>query len=271
EVDDVLGPAAGQDLEGLADLEGVARGQAEGGGHVGEQGDGPDAVVGAQTDHGGGQFASVLEGLHEGAAADLDVQDQRAGALGDLLGHDGGGDQRDRLHGAGDVAEGVELLVGGGQAVAGGADDGADLVEDAQHLLVGEQCAPAGDGLQLVERASGVAEAAAGELGDGGAAGGDQRGEREGDLVTDPSGAVLVGGGPGQGGEVHALAAGDHRGGPAGDLPAVHPVEQDGHGEGRHLLVGHLPAGLRVDDPVDLLVAEFTAVPLGADDGDGVH
>ena len=52
---------------------------------------------------------------------------------------------------------------------------------------------------------------------------------------------------------------------------AVHAVEQDRHGERGHLLVGDLAAGVRVDDPVDLLVAEFAAVPLGADDGDGVH
>ncbi len=52
---------------------------------------------------------------------------------------------------------------------------------------------------------------------------------------------------------------------------AVHAVEQDGHRERGHLLVGDLAAGVRVDDPVDLLVAELTAVPLGADDGDGVH
>ena len=52
---------------------------------------------------------------------------------------------------------------------------------------------------------------------------------------------------------------------------AVHAVEQDRHGERGHLLVGDLAAGVGVDDPVDLLVAEFAAVPLGADDGDDVH
>ncbi len=42
--------------------------QAERGRHVGEQGDRPHAVVRAQADHGGGQFAGVVERLHEGAA-----------------------------------------------------------------------------------------------------------------------------------------------------------------------------------------------------------
>src|SRR5690606_21681412 len=176
-----------------------------------------DSGVGAEADHGAGEFAGVVEGLHEGAGADLHVQDQGAGALGDLLGHDGGGDQRDGLDGAGDVAQGVELLVGGGEPVARRADDGAGGVQDVQHLLVGEQGAPAGDGLQLVEGAAGVAEAAAGELGHGRAAGGDQGGQRKGDLVADAPGGGRVGGGAGQRGEGHALGGGGQRRRPARD------------------------------------------------------
>ena len=42
------------------------------------------------------------------------------------------GDERDRLDRAGDVAQGVELLVGRGEAVAGRADDRADVLEDAR-------------------------------------------------------------------------------------------------------------------------------------------
>jgi hypothetical protein len=84
--------------------------------------------VGAELDHGLGQLAGVGEVLHERAGADLHVQHQRAGALGDLLAHDRAGDQRDRLDRAGDVAQRVQLAVGRGQPVAGRADHRADLL-----------------------------------------------------------------------------------------------------------------------------------------------
>ena len=84
-----------------------------------------------------------------------------AGALGDLLAHDRGRDQRDRLDRAGHVAQRVELLVRRGQPGAGGADDGADVLELGEHLLVGQRRPPARDRLELVQRAAGVAQARA--------------------------------------------------------------------------------------------------------------
>ena len=65
---------------------------------------------------------------------------------------------------------------------------------------------PAGDRLELVQRAAGVPEPAPGQLRHRDAAGRHQRGERQGDLVAHPAGGVLVGGRPGQRGEVHPLA-----------------------------------------------------------------
>ena len=98
----------------------------------------------------------------------------------------------------------------------------------------------------------------------------DERRERQRDLVADAPGRVLVRGGARQGGEVHPLPRGDHGGGPAGDLVGLHAVEVDGHGQGRHLLVGDVPPGVGVDHPVDLLVGEALPVALGADDVHGV-
>ena len=48
----------------------------------------------------------------ERAAAGLHVEHQAVESLGQLLGHDAGGDERDRLDRAGDVAQRVEPLVG---------------------------------------------------------------------------------------------------------------------------------------------------------------
>ncbi len=154
-----------------------------------------------------GQLAGPGRVLHERARADLHVEHERVGALGDLLAHDRAGDQRDRLDRAGDVAQRVELLVGRGQVVAGRADHRADVAQHGEHLLVGQRRPPAGDRLELVERAAGVAQPAAGQLRHGDAAGGDQRRERQRDLVADAAGGVLVGGRPAERGEVHPLAA----------------------------------------------------------------
>ena len=55
------------------------------------------------------------------------------------------------------------------------------------------------------------------------------------------------------------------------DLGAVHPVQEDRHGHGGHLLVGDVPARVGVDQPADLGLAEFTAVALRADQVDDVE
>ncbi len=116
----------------------------------------------------------------------------------------------------------------------------------------------------------GVAEPTAGELRDADPVRGDQRHQRQRDLVAHASRGVLVGG-RAEVREVHALTARDHRGGPAGDLGPGHAAQEDRHGQGRHLLVGDDSTRVRIDDPVDLRVAQRTAVALGADDVDGIH
>ena len=83
----------------------------------------------------------------EGAGADLDVEHQGGGALGDLLRHDRRGDQRDRLDGAGHVPQGVELAVGRGQLVGPAAQitapTGASWSTMPRRLV--ERRPPAGD------------------------------------------------------------------------------------------------------------------------------
>ena len=135
----------------------------------------------------------------ERARADLDVHHQRVEPGGELLGQDRGDDQRDRLDGAGGVADRVQAPVGGRELARSGrrsrsrprhrrarsaSRSGADVV--------------AGDRLELVERAAGVAEAAAGDHRHRAAAGRDDRREQQADLVADAAGRVLVEAGPGR-------------------------------------------------------------------------
>ncbi len=126
--------------------------------------------------------------------ADFDVEHQRAGALGELLAHDRAGDQRQRLDGAGDVAQRVDLAVGRRQ-LAGGEDRRADVGKAVARICAFDRFGgEARNRLELVQRAAGVPEAAAGRLRHRRAAGGDHGHQRQGDLVADPAGGVLVDG-----------------------------------------------------------------------------
>ena len=93
---------------------------------------------------------------------------------------------------AGDVAEPVELLVRRHEVVGLADDRQPDLLHLLDEAVDGEVDAEAGDRLELVERAAGVAEAAAAHLPDRDAAGGDDRADRDRRLVADAAGRVLV-------------------------------------------------------------------------------
>ncbi len=134
------GPPPCEHLHRLAHLERVAGRQAERGLHVGEQGNGrapPRRCRGAPSSRASSRaWPSSFMNAPE---PDLDVEHERAGALGDLLAHDGGGDERHARHGARDVAQRIQLLVGGREPRAGCADDRADVLELREHLLVGQR------------------------------------------------------------------------------------------------------------------------------------
>src|SRR5450830_1617177 len=271
QLDDVGRSTTGEHLDRLTHLERVAGRETERCRHVGEQRDRQHARVGPELDHRARELAGPRRVLHERTRADLHVEHERAGALSDLLAHDRARDERDRLDRAGDVTERVQLAVGGCEPRPRLADDGTDVLELRHHLVVRERRTPAGDRLELVERPAGVAEAATRQLRHGDAEDRDERRERQRDLVADAARRVLVGRRARQPGEVQALAARDHRCGPASDLGPVHPVEQDGHGERGHLLLGDCAARVRVEDPVDLAVRQTTAVTLRADHVDRVE
>jgi hypothetical protein len=195
---------------------------------------------------------------------------QRLQPGGELLGQDRGGDEVDRFDCAGDVANGVEAAVGGGD-VGGLADDGAAGL--AHHAAQGVEVGlgrVAGDGVELVERAPGMAEAAAGDHRDVGAAGGQRRAEHERDVVADATGGVLVhhraGQVPGEG-----IARVAHGLGQRHALRGVHAAEEDGHGEGGDLALGDAARGQALDHEADLGGREGSSVALGGDHLLGEH
>ena len=253
--------AAREHFYGLGDLERVADRSTEGRVHRAQERPHLEPVVTAEANHRPGELGGPVPVGHESARADLHVQDERLGPLGDLLGHDRPGDERDRLHGPGHVAKCVELAIRRGKAGTGRADDAADLFELGEHLAVGQLGAPSGDRLQLVEGATGVAEPPSRQLRHRGSAGGHERRQYERHLVADATGRVLVDRGPRQAGEVHPLPGGDDRGCPPGQLGDREPTKEDRHQEGGDLLVRDRAGDVGIDDPVDLGAGELAAVP----------
>ncbi len=107
----------------------------------------------------------------------------------------------------------------------------------------------AGDGFELVERAAGVTEGAAGDHGDadagdsggcgrGEAGGGEDGSDEEGGLVAYAAGGVLVDGEGVEWRGVEGLAGEAHGGGEGGEFCGREAALEDGHEEGGDLGVG---------------------------------
>ena len=271
EVFEIGGPVALQRLDALDDLVGVAHFPAERGIHPGHDRFGPDARRIADRHQRLRQPARVLERLHERAAARLDVEDEGADALGDLLAHDRRRDQRDALDRAGDVAQRVQPPVGRGD-LGGLADQrAADGCHGRPEFLQRKRGAEAGNRFELVERAAGVAEAAARHHRHRGAARNRQRREDQRRLVADAAGAVLVDGNAELAVELDADAGSHHRVGELRGLVGRHAAQHDRHQQRGGLIVGNGAVGDARDEIFDLAATECSAVALAADNVDRSH
>ena len=226
----------------------------------------------AEIHHGAGEHARVVDGLHERAAADLDVEHQRVDALGELLAEDARGDQRNRLDRRGGVAKRVELAVGG-RDLRGLPDqanpEAVHQLGEARDWQIGDE---PGNALQLVEGAAGVAETASRNHRHLDAADGNQRSEGQRDLVAHAAGGMLVHLAARDSGEIEHPAGMEHRFEQRRQLPRrIHSAEEHRHQERRELLVGDAAAGGAPDQVLQLLLVENAAVALLADQIVGAH
>jgi hypothetical protein len=166
---------------------------------------------------------------------------------------------------AGDVAQRVQPLVGRRDA-RGLADQAhAEFVDLAGEPLDLEIDAEPGDGLELVEGAAGVAQAAARHHRHRDAAGRDRGRQRDRDLVADPAGRVLVDLGPGDRRQVEDVARPHHGVGPGRQLTVVEPAEVDRHEHRGDLIVGETTVGDAGDEAAQLGGRQRATVALGAD------
>ena len=217
-----------------------------------------DPQVLAQAHEELGKLAGVLGRFHERARAALDVVEEVPCAGGRLLGDYRGADEGQGVHRASRVAEGVDLLVR--RREVPGLDYGeTDLLDLARETLLGEVAGEAGDGLQLVYRAAGRAETPSRELGHGRPAGGHYGQRRQAHLVPDAARGVLVH----ALGERVSLAGFGHRPRQRERLLVVHPLDEDRHEQGGHLVVGNLSRGVALHHGLDQALGEFPAGLLG--------
>ena len=241
-----------EQLHRLHDVERVPDGVAERLRHVRHGDVGGTTPSSRQRQARPSEHLGILGRLHERARPGLHVEEDQVGLHRELLRHDARRDQRHRRHGRGGVPQGVELAVRRHE-VRG---LGGDRAPDVRHLsgdLLGRQVRPqARDRFELVERPSGVAEAAARQLGHGQTERGRHGCERERHAVGDTARRVFVDRRPAEIAERHDVARVDHRPGQGERLLVVEPAEQARHEERGGERVGDLSGGVSLDERLDV-------------------
>ena len=189
---EVGGASALEHFHGFGDFERVADGRAQGHVHVGDDGRCLSSRALADGDHGTREGERVVERLHEGAAARLDIEHDRRAARRELLAHDGGGDERNGVDRRRDIAQRIELLVGGCKLARLPDERKPRLFYDGEKVFARERRLKARNGFELVDGAARVAEAAPAHLGDAPARRRDDGAGDERRLVADAARRVLV-------------------------------------------------------------------------------
>ncbi len=258
----------GQIVDGVADFDRIAGGAGERLVHIGDERDGREPGA---AGHGGDAFrqlARALERRHEGAGPRLYIHDESLKPGGELLRQDRGGDERDRFDRRRHVADGVEAPVGGRQIGRLADDRAAGFLHDApEEREVGLGCV-ARNRIELVERAAGVAEAAAGDHRHEGAGSRQHRRQHQRHVVADPAGRMLV---EDRAGEIRLApvdgrAGAGHGAGERNALVECHAAEEHRHGESGSLPLGDVAGGEADDELADVGFAENPPVAFGADD-----
>ena len=221
---------SGQEVHGIDDLDRVAGRGGQRFVHARDQGRGRQPGSAGDLHEATCQRPCLARRRHEGAVAGLDVQHQRPESRCQLLRQDRGCYQRNRLDRTRNVTDGVETLVGG-REVGGLADYGAAGLRHrlAEQLLSGLALV-AGNGIHLVERAAGVAEPATGDHRHESAAGGNDRGQHQRNVVAHAAGRMLVRDGPRQIRPVEHDARIAHGKRQGHRLVAAHALQEHRHG-----------------------------------------
>lgn len=263
--------AAAENFNALDDFSGMAGHPAERLVHIGDESDDFFAHALAGLDHDFGETDGIFFALHEGAGARFDVENESVNTFGKFFTHDGRADESDIFDGGGGVAEGVDFFVGW-RDFGGLADKAhAAFTENTAKFFEGEIHVEAWNGFEFIERAAGVAEAAAADHRNGEAARCNDGRENERSFIADAAGGMLIHFFPGKIGEIDDFSGIEHGLGERGDLGTIQAAEPSGHEPGSHLVVGNFAARVAGDEEINLLARMFTGIAFFADQVDGAH
>jgi hypothetical protein len=187
-----LPPLACEIIHHIGDLDGVSGRRSERLVHVGQERRRRQACLVRDVDQALGEGAGARPIRHERAGADLHVLDETVEPRRQLFRQDRGRDQVDGLDRRSHVPDGVEPPVGGREVVRLADDGAAHLAHHAPKRVEVGLRTVARNGVELVERAARVAEAAPRDHRNEAAASRDRRREREADRVADAAGRMLV-------------------------------------------------------------------------------
>ena len=203
--------------------------------------------------------------MHERGTAEFHVQHERIEAFSEFLGKNGRCDERDAGYGAGHVAKRVYFFIRRNHAVGLAADDTADFLDLLDDFFGGQQGFETRDGIQLVERAAGDAQAAPGNHRYTKAKAREQRRERERNLVANTAGGVLVHEWTPVLGEFQNVAGIAHGQGERAGFGGGQTTKENGHEHRGHLVIGNFSGGEFADKIFNLVGRKRLPSALGFD------
>ena len=245
-----------QDGDRFLDLQRVADSKAERLVHIGHDGGHVASGMLADAYHLPRKLKSGFLRLHERAGAGFHVQHDGARAGGELLGHDARNDQRDAVHRRGHVAQRVHFFIRRGKIRRLPGDHKADVLGGFEEFFGRHGGGEAGEGFELVDRAAGVPETAAGHFRHFAAACRHHRAEHKRGLVADAAGRVLVGGVLAERRKIDHVAGVLHFHGKLRCFLRRHAAETDGHHQRGHLVIRDIPRRVALDDEMQFLLRE---------------
>ena len=271
EVHFVRGPSALEALDALTNLEKIPDRESQGLVHVRDERRDVPFQTRARGDKGLRQGTRLLPALHERPGACLHIQEQSLGTFRELLRHDARRDQRDGLYRAGDIPQRVHAPVRGDHGLALADHREADPIECGAKPLGGEIGAVAGDGFQLVQRSTRMAQRAPAHHGHAQSAGSGQRRENEGYLVSHPACRMFVHEGPGNPVEIDDFPGVDHGARETSRFPGGHPLQDDRHEQRGELVVGDVPCREAAHEEIDFFRRKLGPIPLLDDQLNNPH
>jgi len=221
--------------------------------------------------HRGGELFGFFRRLHERAASKLHIKHKPIEIFRELLAHDTRHDQRLGRNRPRHVTQRVKCFVG--RANVGGLSDdkNADAFQLGASPAFVDMDIESRNALEFIERSAGNAEPATANHRHPEFVAGQERREHERDLVSNAAGGMLVDPGRGAVGIFQDAATFHHRFREDVGFGGRHPLEENRHGPGAHLIIGDFAVRKSRDDVGDLLGGQFMTVALFFDECRNMH